>query len=432
MTRTTLIMLFGFMLLPLACCGGAAAEDAPEFAEAVDLSRLRSYALANNPEIKAAEERWHGARARPSQEGSLPDPMINTAYHNESFDRLRQGRTDFAFLRFGIEQEVPFPGKLALKQQAASREADREGALYRATVLSVVTRLRLAYADYSLAHQSLEILGKNKTLLEQLEQGAQARYRVGDGLQQDVLRAQVELSILLGRLISLEQTRASAAANVNALLNRPPRAPLGAPAPVEKTPLGRTLEEIEHIASERSPNLEAAAFGVEKAETNLELARRQFYPDFILRADYFNKAALLPEWEVGAGVRVPLYFWRKQAFGVREAAAGASEARASRQNMRQDVLAKVKDFYTQVSAADRLVTLYATAVVPQAEASLSSASAGYQTGAVDFLTLLNSFTVLNEYQLRYYEELAKFEKARAQLEAATGVLPASARGAEGR
>ena len=168
------------------------------------------------------------------------------------------------------------------------------------------------------------------------------------------------------------------------------------------------------------------------ALARLDLARRQYYPDFVLRADYFNKADLTPEWEVGAGIRVPLYFWRKQAFGVQEAAAGVGEARATKQSTSQDVLARVQSLHAQVNAAERLVDLYGGTVVPQAELSLHSASAGYQVGRVDFLTLLNSFTVLNEYQLRYSEELAAYDKAVAQLEEAAGLLPDDVPGRGGR
>jgi cobalt-zinc-cadmium efflux system outer membrane protein len=420
------LALMGLSLL-LVGRAVAAEEPAPDFAEAIDLPRLQRHTVINNPEIRAAEQRWRAAQARPSQEGSLPDPMINTGYHNESFGRLTQGSSDFAWLRIGAEQEVPFPGKLALKEGVAARAADREGAMYQATVLNVLTRLRLAYDDFFLAEKSREIVARNKALLEKLEQAAQAKYKVGEGLQQDVLRAQVEVSILLGRLTSIEQARQSAAAALNALLNRPPFGPLGVPAPLEKRPFTYTLDELETTARERSPSLKAAEFEVARADSNLTLARRQYYPDFVLRADYFNKAALVPEWEVGAGIRVPLYFWRKQAFGVQEAAAGAGEARASRQGANQDVLARIKGFYAQAATADRLVDLYGTTVLRQAELSLDSASAGYQVGKVDFLTLLNSFTVLNEYELRYNEELANFDKALAQLEEAAGLLPEAAR-----
>lgn len=424
MSRTPLSLFFGFLLLlPLACCDGVAAEGTPDFAEAVNLSGLRAYTLANNPEIKAAEERWHGARARPSQEGSLPDPMINSAYHNEGVDRFTQGIGDFSFLRFGAEQEIPFPGKLALREARATREADREGALYRATLLNVLTRLRIAYNDYYLAHKSIEIVRNNREILEQLTRAAEARYEVGEGLQQDVARAQVELSILVGRLTSLEQARQSAMAMLNATLNSPPTAPLGVPASLDKRPLTYSLDQLESLAKQQSPNLQAAEFGVASSEANLDLAKRQYYPDFVLRGDYFNKAALVPEWEVGVGVRVPLYFWRKQAYGVREAIAGVGEARASRQSTSQDILARIKDLYAQAISADRLVELYGGVVRSQAELALESALAAYRVGKVEFLSVLNSFTVLNDYRLRYYEELANFDKAVAQLEEAAGVLP---------
>ena len=418
-----IIFLLGSLLLTVPC--RAADVDGPgiDFVATIDLPRLLEYALANNPEIQAMEHRWRAAQARPSQEGSLPDPMINTAYHNEGFDRLRQGSGDMTFLRFGAEQEVPFPGKLALKEKVATREADREGALYRATVISVLTRLRVAYNDYFLAHKSIEIVRRNKELLETLTRAAEARYEVGEGLQQDVARAQVELSILIGQLTSLEQMRQSALAMVNAILNRPPAAPLGPPAAIEKRQLTHSLDQFERLAQERSPNLKAAELSVARAQTNLDLAKRQYYPDFVLRADYFNKSSLRPEWEVGAGIRLPLYFWRKQSYGVREATAGLSEARASRQNTSQDVLATLKDVYAQATSADRLVELYGAVVAPQAEIALESASAAYQVGKVDFLTVVNSFTVLNDYRLRYYEELANFDKALARLEEAAGLMP---------
>jgi outer membrane protein TolC len=423
MVRRGIIWLLVHSLWAVSCSAADLSSSDFDFARTVDLPRLRSYTLANNPDIQAMEQRWRGAQARPSQEGSLPDPMINTAYHNEGFNRFTQGSGDFSFLRFGAEQEVPFPGKLALREARAAREADRQGALYRATQLNVLTRLRIAYNDYYLAHKSIEIVRDNKEILEKLTRAAEARYEVGQGLQQDVARAQVERSILLGRLTSLEQARQSAMATVNAVLNRPPAAPLGVPAPLEKRPLTYSLDQLESLAKEQSPNLQAAELGVASSETNLALAKRQYYPDFGLRADYFNKAALVPEWEVGVGVRVPLYFWRKQAYGVREAAAGVGEARASRQSTSQDILARLKDLYAQATSADRLVELYGAVVRPQAEVALESASAAYQVGKVDFLSVLNSFTVLNDYRLRYYEERANFDKAVAQLQEVAGLLP---------
>lgn len=420
---TVTAAVLALVLWTTPCSAAEPERTEPDFTTKVELPSLMSYALDHNPEIQAMEQRWRAAQARPSQEGSLPDPMLNTAYHNEGFDRFEYGESGFAWLRLGLEQELPFLGKLALREKIAAREADREGAVYAATILSVLARVRIAYDDYVLASKSSETLKSNKELLEKLSEGAEARYRVGEGLQQDIVRAQVELSTLVGRLISLEQERQSAAAMLNAALNRPPADPLGPPKPVEKLPLRYTREQLERFVKEKSPSLQAASFDIAGAQAKLDLAKRAYYPDFVVRVDYLNKDSLTPEWEVGAGVRLPLYFWRKQALGVQEAAAEVSEARATWQNTSQELLGRLADLFAKARSAERLVELYGTGVVPQAEVSLSSAASGYQVGKVDFLTLLNSFTVLNEYQLRYYEELAKFDKAVAQLEELAGVPP---------
>ncbi len=288
------------------------ARSAADFTRNLDLGELQGYAVENNPDIKAAEQRWRAAQARPPQMGSLPDPMINTGYHNEGFDRLGQGRSDFSWLRLGAEQEVPYPGKLRLREEIASRDAQREHALYQATVLGIRSRVRVAYDELYFAEQSIAILHSNVDLLKKLIRAAEARYQVGEGLQQDIARAEVELSVLLGRVAEFEQQKASAAAMLNALLNRSPSAPLGSPAPLNKQPLSRTLADFEQLATEQSPTLQAAGLDVASAQAGQDLAQRQYYPDFVVRADYFNKAALVPEWEVGLGIRVPLYFWRKQ------------------------------------------------------------------------------------------------------------------------
>jgi outer membrane protein TolC len=151
------------------------------------------------------------------------------------------------------------------------------------------------------------------------------------------------------------------------------------------------------------------------------LAQREYYPDLVFKADYMNKAVRLPEWEVGVGVKIPLYFWRKQRYGVLEATEGVGEARNTRQNVLQTVLARLKDLAVQARTAEQLTTLYQTAIVPQSRLSLESASAGYSVGNVDFLTLLNNVLVLREAELSYEEQLTEFEKSIAQLEELVGV-----------
>lgn len=410
------VILAAVLSTPAMC----RAVDDDGLGDPLKLTAAIVYARGHNAEIRAAQAKWRAAQARPAQAGALPDPMVELAYHDEGFNRLRLGDTDFAFARVGGSQELPFPGKRGLKREIATHAAEQTAEEARRVELDVVSRLTMAYAEYAHLDELLDILRRNKALLEKFARTAEAKYAVGQGIQQDVLKAHVELSLLVDRETTLMQRRQSQTAQLNALLNRPASAPLGAAEhPMERS-LKRSLEELTAAAEAHAPELKSADSRVAGGESNVQLARREYFPDLVVRADYIHKSALQPEWEVGVGVKVPLYFATKQRAGVEEAAAALAEARSMRENASVGVQARVKDLYARAQAAERLIALYHTTVIPQAHLALESAASAYEVGKVDFLSLLNSFTVQLEYEMRYHEELANFQKAVAELEAVVG------------
>jgi len=400
-----------------ATCWGA---ESAELGDRLTLDAVVGYARQHNPEIRAAVAKWQAAETRPAQAGSLPDPMVDLAYHNESFDRFTQGSSEFAWIRVGASQEVPFPGKLGLKERIASTEAEHVHQLARRAELAVIGRVKMAYAEYAHLFALLDLLRRNREILQKFARTAETKYGVGEGIQQDVLRADLELSLLVDRETSLDQRRQSQTAELNALLNRPPSALLGAPEHSEQKHLKRSVEELEAAALEHAPEVNAAKSSVSGGESMVALARREYFPDFVVRADYMNKASLLPEWEVGVGIKVPLYFATKQRAGVDEATATLIEAHAEHENAAVSVRARIRDLYARAQAAERLIALYHNTIVPQARLALESATGAYAVNKVDFLTLLNSFTVVLEYEMRYHEELSNFQKAVAELEAVVG------------
>jgi len=411
----------GFPLVVTALMSAAVCRAADDgLGDPLSLASVVAYARQHNPEIRAALARAGVAAARPAQAGALPDPMIDLAYHDEGFDRLQLGGTEFAFVKVGASQEVPFPGKLGLKREIATRDAEQVGAEARHVEADVIARLKIAYAEYAHLQEQLDLLHRNRDLLQQLAGGAEARYAVGEGIQQDVLKAHVELSLLVDRETTLEQRRQSETAELNALLDRAPWEPLGAAEHPVVRSLTRSLQALTDAAHQHAPDLKMVDWRVAGSESSLTLAHREYLPDFVVRADYMYKSALLPEWEVGVGIKVPLYYATKQRAAVTEAAAGLAAAEAERDIMRRSVDYRIKDLYLRAQAAERLIQLYQTTVVPQAHLALESAVSAYGVGKVDFLTLLNSFTVMLEYEMRYHEELANFQKATAELEAVTG------------
>lgn len=154
---------------------GARAEDELTVAP-LRLAKVVAYAREHNPEISAAGARREAAQARPSQAGAWPDPMIEASYRNESFDRFRLGSKEGTFLAFGASQEVPFPGKLALKQTVATRAADEAGEEARRVELDVVSRVKITYAEYAHLDEMLHLLCRERALLEKFARAAEGRY----------------------------------------------------------------------------------------------------------------------------------------------------------------------------------------------------------------------------------------------------------------
>jgi len=368
-----------------------------------------------NPEIRAARQRWEAAKTVVPQVQTLPDPKIQLGYQRMPMAEPLQGAM------YGIGQEIPFPGKLRLRGEVAQREADRIEQEYRATSLRLIARLKELYFDLHFVHKAIEVVETNKNLLIQFEKTAKARYAVGRAAQQDVFRAQVEISRVMDRLAVLDQQKESLHAAVNRLLNRPPAGPFGTPEEIQVTMLTLPLPELSRRAEDFSPILQASAKGVERGERAVALARREYYPDFDvsalgLRNDRINENG----YQIMVGIRIPLYYATKQRQGVRQALAETTEARESLANTRQDLLFRVKDDFVQAQRAERLVTILRDAIIPQATLALRASQSGYGVGKVDFLTLLNSLLTLQDSELELHGEMVAHEKALARLEEVTG------------
>jgi len=381
----------------------------------IDLASLIVELEGVNPEIRAARQRWEAAKAVVPQVQALPDPRLQLGYQRMPMTDPLQGAM------YGFGQEIPFPGKLSLKGEVAQREAERMEQEFNATRLRLIAALKEGYFNLHFVHKSIEIVERNKALLLQFEKTAKARYSVGQAAQQDVFRAQLEISRVLDRLAVLDQQKESLHAAINRLVNRSPAGPLGTPDEIHTTILTIPLHELSQRADAFSPALLATAKGIDRSERSLSLAKRQYYPDFDitalgLRNDRINDNG----YQVMVGIKIPLFYESKQKQGVREAMAGLEGAREDFAATRQDLLFQVKDGFVQAQRAERLITILRDAIIPQATLALQAAQAGYGVGKVDFLTLLNSLLTLQDSQLELHGEMVNHEKAIARLEAVTG------------
>ncbi len=378
------------------------------------LKPLVNEAIERNPEIKAARERWEATKAVPSQVESLPDPLVGFAYRGP--DIAREGRLH-------LQQEFPFPGKLGLRGEVATKRAERAGEIYQAIRLRVIAQLKEAYFSLHFVHKSLGIVKKNLKILDQFEKTAEARYKVGKGIQQDIFRAQVALSREIERLTTLEQEKESLHADINRILNRPPAAPLGTPEDLQLTPLSYTLGQLNEHAKKNSPVIKAQIKGIERGESEVDLARREYYPDFFVGVgamQSFRSRDLQDAFGI-FGIKVPLYYATKQRFGVKEALSNLESARQDHNTASQDILFRVKDNVVRVQRAARLAKLLETAILPQAALALESSMAGYAVGKVNFLTMLDNVLTLQQDELDLHREKTDHEIAIARLEEVVGM-----------
>lgn len=393
--------------------------------EIVSLESLVTEALQNNPDIKAARARWEASTKRPSQEGSLPDPTIGISWQNVRLNRITLNEDPDSMIRFPFMQELPFPGKLALKEKVAKQKADAQEQSYEAVVRKVAANLKEAYYDWYLIVKSIEITQKNKELSEKFLKISEAKYEVGLGIQQDVIRAQVEVSKFIEQLEILRQQKGVIESKLNSILNRPPVDTLGAPEDLEKPALNLTAKELYKLIEHNSPILKMREKIVESETEALNLAKKQYYPDFSIGVSPgimgMSDGGTQGVWEVEVGLKVPLYFWRKQKYGVQEAALELSAAKEEYSSEKQDLIFMINDNYLSAKTSENLIDLYRDGIIPQSNLSLNSAISGYQVGDIDFLTLLNNLTTLFNFEIEYYRQLAQYHKAIARLEEITGV-----------
>jgi outer membrane protein TolC len=262
---------------------------------------------------------------------------------------------------------------------------------------------------------------RNRDLLRKFIRIAEARYAVGKGSQQDIFKAQTQLAILETRIVRMEQDKRSAGAELDSLLNRRPDSPLGRPPEILPPELRVTLEELYARGRRDSPALAREQKTIERAELAVNLARKDYYPDYTLSGGYFNQGSMPAMYQFRVDFKLPAYFWRKQRPEVAEQASRLGEARHEYEAVNQDLSFRLKDQYLMAEASYRLMEMYSKTVVPQASLALESSIPGYETGAVDFLSLLTNFMTVVDYELNYHEEMLNVFLSLARLEELTGL-----------
>jgi outer membrane protein, heavy metal efflux system len=398
-----------------------AAPLAAQPPERLAIADVVAEALRSHPEIAAAEHRYEAAGQRPIQERGLRDPMISTGYNSSGnpLPGAGLGSEPTANIGVMVSQEIPYPGKLALRGAIASRDADAEQQLIEAARLNVTARVKQAYYSLAYAYAVGDVLARNKALLDTLLTVSENRYSVGQAAQQDVIKAQTQLSILELQQQRIAQQRASQAGALNALLNRAASSPLARPDDLALVPFEYELDALIAVATLHTPMLQRDRVMIDRSQLAVDAARRDYKPDFALSGGYAFMGAMPSMYEFRFDVKVPLQRARRAA-AVAEQLSSLQAARSTYDGSRLTLQGRLQEDYQMASTSARLATLYRQTVLPQARLALESSMASYQTGAVDFLSVLTNFGSVLEYEMTYFGELTAFHVAVSRLEEMTG------------
>lgn len=388
----------------------------------VPLAALVEEAQQKNPEIQAAT---HGAQAAghaARQTGALPDTQIMLQHLSVGSPRPFAGYTnsDFAYIGLGASQEFPWPGKRALRMQVADAQADAMRTQSGAVSRMVVEQVKMAYFKLASLQATLDILLRDDKLLGEMEQIAESRYRVGQGNQQEVLKAQLQHTRILQEINLHHREQGQLQARLKQLLARAQDSPDIVTEPLRERALPESASALLQQARQNNPEINARERLVKRADLQTELARKEFRPDFGLQYMYQNTDRKFRDYYM-LTFTVTLPNRGRRRAELAEAAANREGAAAELNAEVQRRQAEVQDQYVMAKTSAEQLRIFREGLMPQAEATLRAAMAAYQANRQDFETLLSSFRDALDFEEQYQKELSEHESALARLESLTGV-----------
>ena len=388
------------------------------------LSDLVAEALKNNPEIQAAKGKIQSARARAGQATYLEDPELNMEAWGVPLNHPLRYRSANPLI-IGMRQKLPFFGKLGLKGEMATQEVRMAEEELRAKEQEIVAKVKSAYADYFMAGKGVEIYRELLDLIGHTTATAEGLYQVGRAPQQDIIKALLERTELLNKLTWAEKDLFTSRAKLNTLLSRHPDSRLGEPRELDLTSIPTQFAHLEKLAMEERPELRALESSIARTETAVQLAERnRKYPDFMVGLQYWVAPDQSPRhmYAPMLTLTIPFSPWTKgkHDYEIEEALSERQAAKANLTAMKNMALFEVRDMFAKVEAAMKSINIYKDGLLPQAEQSFQAAVAAYQTGGVNFMTLLDSQRTIRDVRMGYYKALVDYEQSRADLERAVG------------
>lgn len=393
------------------------------------LASLIVEALENNPEILTAQRELDAVRQRIAPAEALDDPVLEAGVINLPLASSPFNRDDMTMKMIGLSQRLPFPGKRGLRKDIAAQDAQSVEYGYQETINRVVRNIKIAYFDLGLTFETIQLVEKNKQILEDFYHIAEDHYALGMGSQADVLKAQTQISRMVDELLRLGREHPSIEAELIRAVGRNNGIAIARPIKPQLNEMPLNQGSLQEAAFMQRPQLLALKSIIARSDKELALARKNYYPDFDVRLSYGQRNNMLdgtgrPDM-VGLSVAINLPVWRENKLTPRvaESLARRDQAMNLYQAQRNEVVANLRQQTASAEQYLKSIRLYQTTILPQALLTVESALAAYRVNQVDFLTLLDSQMTVFDYEISLITATANYNKALAEIDFITGKSP---------
>jgi outer membrane protein TolC len=367
-------------------------NDAAGLSGDATLRRLIQESLAARPEVKSAEVTVAADRERIPQVGALPDPVLQLGIQNDGFNGLQIGTAETSFYQIMVSQGLPWPGKRGLRREVARHGVSVAESGVARIRLTTEADVRRAYLDLLLVRERLELLARLEELWQKSIGTARARYEAGEGAQSDLLRAQLELNRIAQRRVGLQAEETTRLQALNRLRSHPLDEPIPTSLRLRDLPLPTvpTLEAATADAEERSPDLAAARAGVAQANAQVDLARRERFPDLGVQLALMPRGKLEPMWAASVSIGLPIWSGSKQSRAVAESTDRSAASTSTAESVAQVLRLRVAERRAALTSLVETIRLYRQGVLVQSLATVDSTLAQYRTGKVTFASVLEA------------------------------------------
>ncbi|MFH1640699.1 MAG: TolC family protein [Candidatus Omnitrophota bacterium] len=388
----------------------------------LNLAELISEAKENNPDILAAKKRWEASLARVPQAKSLEDPAVGLKFEKAQKNPLNLDTTPAMDRMLSVSQMLPWFGKLPLKGKIALVESQMSASEYKNKELEIINKVKNAYYGLFMNYKEIELSEASLAFLNNIAKIAEAKYVVGDILQEELFKINLEIASLSTLIQNLNEEQSSKKTQLNILLNREPEVPQGPVELGEDISFKSDMNSLYRLTLENQPELLIFSYAIEKNKYAKSLAKKSFFPD--LMAGIVMRGLTtgnIGPWDLMLSFTVPLWFWTKQRYEVKEAIANLDEAKAAYEAMKNKAFSETKDLFTKVEISKNKIELYKANLIPILEGSIGSSLAAYRSGKGDFMMLLDNERMLIETRMNYYKMLVAYNMNLTDLERVVGL-----------